>query len=127
MDRAVELAPDDIEVRVLRGVIFRPISQQMPPPFSERMLDKARGDFQRIFDLQQNELDSLGTHPLGELLQNIGDAYSRQGKPEEAEKYYRLIETKLRHTEYARRATLWLQTRQPLPIAETMCVGCHVH
>jgi tetratricopeptide (TPR) repeat protein len=127
MDRAVGLAPDDIEVRVVRGVIFRPISQQMPPPFSERMLEKARSDFQRIFDLQQNELDGLGTHPLGELLQNLGDAYSRQGKPDEAEKYYRLIEARLEKTEYARRATVWLRTRQPLPLAETMCVGCHVH
>jgi tetratricopeptide (TPR) repeat protein len=91
------------------------------------MLEKARSDFQRIFDLQQNELDGLGTHPLGELLQNLGDAYSRQGKPDEAEKYYRLIEARLEKTEYARRATVWLRTRQPLPLAETMCVGCHVH
>jgi hypothetical protein len=38
-----------------------------------------------------------------------------------------LAQERLDTTEYARRAALWLQTRQPLPIAQTMCVGCHVH
>jgi tetratricopeptide (TPR) repeat protein len=125
VDRAVALAPDDIEVRVLRGIAFRPISQQMPPPFSERMLEKARTDFQRIFELQQHQLDELGTHPLGELLQALGDVYTRQSKRDEAAKYYRLIQTKLAGTEYARRAAIWFETGQPLTPEQTGCVGCH--
>jgi tetratricopeptide (TPR) repeat protein len=125
VDRAVELAPDDIEVRVMRGIAFRPISLQMPSPNSERMLEKARTDFQRIFDLQRDVLDGLGTHPLGELLQALGDIYARQSKIEEADRYYGLIEAKLPGTEYAARAALWRQTRQPLPPGQTSCIGCH--
>jgi len=126
LDRAVGLAPDDIEVRVLRGVAFRPISLQIPAPFSERMLEEARTDFQRIFDLEREQLNEIGTHPLGELLQALGDIYARQGKVEEAERYYRLIATKLAGTEYAVRAARWLETRQPLSPEQTGCVGCHV-
>ena len=39
MDRAVSLAPDDIEVRVLRAVMYMPASRRMPPQFSEGMLE----------------------------------------------------------------------------------------
>ena len=126
MDRAVELAPDDGEVRAIRGVLLAPLSRQFPPPFSERMLEKARSDYQRLFDMQQDALHTLGSHPLGELLQGLGDLYSRQGKADEAERYYRMILTMLKDTEYSRRAAAWMQTRQPLPAPQTGCVGCHV-
>jgi tetratricopeptide (TPR) repeat protein len=70
-------------------------------------------------------LDSIGRHPLGELLQGLGDVYSRQGKPDEAQKYYVMIQAKLPDTEYAKRAAQWMDTRQPLPVAQTACIGCH--
>jgi tetratricopeptide (TPR) repeat protein len=126
MDRAVELAPDDGEVRAIRGVLLAPLSRQFPPPFSERMLEKARSDYQRLFDMQRGALDTIGSHPLGELLQGLGDIYSRQGRPDEAERYYRMILTMLNDTVYSRRAAEWMQTRQPLPPAQTGCVGCHM-
>ena len=101
-------------------------TRQMPPPFSQRMLEKARADYQRVFDLQQDRLDRIGAHPLGELLQGLGDIYSRQEKTDEAEKYYGMIQQMLKETEYARRAALWMQTKQPLQAEQTACVGCHV-
>jgi tetratricopeptide (TPR) repeat protein len=125
MDRAVSLAPNDLEIRVMRAVMYAPASRSMPPPYSERLLEKTRADFQHTFDLQQNKLAELGTHPLGELLQGLGDTYSRQGKTADAEKYYRLIQTRLKATEYARRADEWMKTKQPLPESQTQCVGCH--
>lgn len=125
-DRAVTLAADDVEIRSVRGVLMLPLSRQLPPPFPERMLARAREDFQRIFDLQAGQLDRIGVHPLGELLQALGDVYARQSRPDEAEKYYRLTESMLAGTEYARRARLWLDTRQPLPADLTACIGCHV-
>ena len=126
MDRAVSLAPNDLEVRIMRAVLYAPASREMPPPFAEPLLEKARADFQHTFDIQQAELAQLGTHPLGELLQGLGDAYSRQGKTGDAEKYYRMIQSMLKNTEYARRADEWMKTRQPLPAEKTACVGCHV-
>jgi tetratricopeptide (TPR) repeat protein len=125
MDRAVSLAPNDLEIRVVRAVLYAPASRHMPPPYSERLLEKTRADFQHTFDLQQEKLGELGTHPLGELLQGLGDTYSRQGKPADAEKYYRMIQTRLKSTEYARRADEWMRTKQPLPESQTQCIGCH--
>jgi tetratricopeptide (TPR) repeat protein len=126
MDRAVSLTPDDLEVRIMRAVVYGPASRSLPPPLAESMIEKARTDLQHTFDLQERHLAELGTHPLGELLQALGDVYSRQGKVDDAEKYYRMIQTMLKDTEYARRAGEWMKTRQPLPEAQTNCVGCHI-
>jgi hypothetical protein len=62
---------------------------------------------------------------LGELLQGLGDVYSRQGKTADAEKYYAMILERLDGTEYAKRAAQWMRTKQPLPAAQAACVGCH--
>jgi len=126
MDRAVSLEPDNILVRTARGSILQLLTPGMPKfPNLPGLIDNARLDYQRLFDLQKDRLDRLGTHPLGELLQGLGDLYSRQGKSEEAGKYYGMIQSMLRNTEYAKRAAQWMETKQPLPTAQTMCVGCH--
>jgi len=126
MDRAVSIAPDDLEVRIMRAVIYSPASRQMPEPMAGATIEKARTDLQRTFDLQRSGLDRLGTHPLGELLQSLADLNSRQGKTADAERYYAMILTMLKNTEYARRAAEWMKTKSPLPAAQANCVGCHV-
>jgi hypothetical protein len=110
----------------MRSVLYAPASREMPRPFAEGMLEKARTDLQHTFDLQRANLTEVGTHPLGELLQALADTYSRQGKKEDAEKYYQMMQTMLKGTEYARRADEWMKTKSPLPAAQTACVGCHV-
>lgn len=128
MDRGVSLAPDNIGVRLARGVVLRLQTPTMPNLVNlPALVENARADYQRVFDLQKDRLDRLGTHPLGELLQGLGDLNSRQGKTEEAEKYYGMIQTMLKDTEYARRAAQWMEKKRPLPPAQTMCVGCHAN
>ena len=66
MDRAVELAPDNIGVRIPRGASLMTATQQMPDSPERRLLiERALSDYQRAFDLQHNQLDRMGTHPLG--------------------------------------------------------------
>jgi len=125
MDRAVELEPDNLGVRIPRGAALRDATQQLPPFLSEPLLEKARSDFQYTFDLQKDNLPK-GEHPLGELLQALGDIYSRQNKPDEAAKYYGLLNDRLRATDYSKRAAEWLKTRQTLPAERSGCIGCHV-
>jgi hypothetical protein len=126
VNAAVTLAPDDLFVRVLRGVLLQRASGNVPPPLRAQMLEDARSDFQRVFDMQQSGLDGLGTHRLGELLSALGDVYSRLDRTGEAERYYSAIVEKLPGTEYARRAADWMATRTPLPAERTTCIGCHV-
>ena len=126
MDRAVELESRNIGVRIPRGATLMSMAGNLPDsPFRQGVLERARSDYQLAFDLQQDRLDKLGVHPLGELLQGLGNLHSLLGKTEEAERYYKMIEARLQDTIYAKRAALWMETRKPLPAAQTACVGCH--
>ena len=128
METATTLAPDKPAIRIPRGAALKEMSREMPPQMGAPLLEAARTDYQRVFDLQQSRLDTLPKpHPLGELLQGLGDIYSRQGKAGEAAKYYGMISEKLPDTEYAKRAEEWMKTRQPLPGERAGCVGCHAY
>jgi len=127
MDRAVGLEPNNIAVRIPRGGTLRMATPGMQNfPILKTLIENARTDYQMAFDLQKDHLDQLGTHPLGELLQGLGDLNSRQGKVDEAEKYYRMIQDRMPATVYAERAAEWMKSKQPLPPEKTACVGCHV-
>ena len=126
MDRAAALDPDNLGVRIPRGSVLITLVRQMrESPLRRAQLEKARTDFQYAFDVQKDHLGDLGTHPLGELLQNLGDIYSRLDQPEEAQKYCEMIQAKLPDSEYAKRAAQWMESRQTLPPAQAECVGCH--
>ena len=126
MDSAVGMAPDDIRVRMARGIVLRMLTPGMPQLANvPGLVENARADYQRVFDLQQDRLNTLGTHPLGELLQGLAELNSRQGKVPDAEKYYGMMQSMLKGTDYATRAAEWMKTKQPLPQAQTGCVSCH--
>jgi tetratricopeptide (TPR) repeat protein len=129
MDEAVRVGdPGDLGVRIPRGAVTMAMARTLPDsPTRMEMLERGRADFQSAFDLQSKagELDRIGTHPLGELLQGLGDVYSRLGKPDEARKYYQMLQAKLSDTEYAKRAAQWMTTSEPLPPAQAGCIGCH--
>jgi len=129
MDKAVALAPDHIGVRIPRGAALLAAARFMPEnEFRKMLLDRTLDDHQHVYDMQLKEqtLDKIGSHPLGELLQALGDIYSRSGNAAKAEEYYGQIQTMLPKTVYANRAAKWMETKQPLPVAEAQCVGCHV-
>jgi tetratricopeptide (TPR) repeat protein len=126
MARAVELEPTNIGVRIPRGATLREATRNLPAAMAAPLLEAARTDLQTAFDLQKQTIERTSKpHPLGELLQALGDIYSRQGKPEEAAGFYRLMLAHLPGTGYAVRADEWMQTRQPLPAARSRCIGCH--
>ncbi len=125
MDRAAALAPDNQRVRTLRGIFLHLASQGTPPAVATGLMEKARTDFQYLYERQATELDQLGEHRLGELLQIKGDLESRLGRTGEASATYAMIKAKLPRTPYAQRADEWMKTRTPLPSNQTTCIGCH--
>jgi len=126
MDSAVGIAPDDIRVRMARGVVLRMLTPTMPRLANvPGLIENARLDYQRMFELQQGQLEKLSQHALGELLQGLAELNSRQGKTSDAEKYYGMIQSMLKGTDYAARAGEWMKTKQPLPQAQTNCISCH--
>jgi tetratricopeptide (TPR) repeat protein len=129
MDKAVELEPDNIGVRIPRGAAALAAARVMSPetPIRAGLFQRALDDHLHIYNLhaRRGELGKLGAHPLGELLQALGDVNSRLGNAAQAEKFYSELLGRLPGTPYAKRAATWLETRQPLPPREAQCIGCH--
>ncbi|MBL8212952.1 MAG: hypothetical protein JNK87_19710 [Bryobacterales bacterium] len=126
MDKAVQLAPDSIGVRIprgaglLAGTAFQPMDDRV-----RSEVKRAVDDYQHTFDMQKDRLDKLSEHSLGQLLLGLGDAYSRLGDKENAKVYFAMLEAKLPGTEYDKRAKAW-KANGKLTTAEQRCFGCHV-
>lgn len=126
MDKGVALEPKSIGVRIPRGAALLAATSMQPMDNRVRgEVKRAAEDFQVTFDMQKGSLDTLGQHPLGQLLLGLGDAYSRLGETEKARTYFEMLEQKLPGTEWAKRAAAWKQNGR-LTVAEQQCIGCHV-
>jgi hypothetical protein len=125
MDQAVELAPDDLGVRIPRGAVMLTASRYMPNPEMARpLIEKGLTDFEKTYDLQAAHLADLGTHPRGELMIGLADAYSRSGHQEKAQVWFERIQKEMKGTPYEQSASIWLETKTLAP-AQAGCLGCH--
>lgn len=125
MDKAVQLAPKSVGVRVPRGSVLMQASMGMPPQMAKPVLEKALDDFTTTYEIQKNEFAQLGEHPRGELLFGIANSYQRLGEDAKAEEWFKMITSAMPNTNYAKRADIWLTTKTLTP-AQQRCVGCHV-
>jgi len=127
MDEAVKLDPDNVGVRIPRGASVMGAARGMSEsPFSRSLLERGKADFERTLEIQKAYFDQIGTHPRGELLFGLADTYSRLGETDKAQQFFERLTKDLPGTAYEKRARTWLETRSPLPVAQTGCVGCHV-
>jgi len=126
MQAAVDLAPDDVAVRVPRGAVLLTASHYLPSPqMAKPLIESGVSDYQRSFEIQKPYFATLGTHPRGELLFGLAEGYGRLGEEAKAREYFDMILKDLPETAYAKRASAWAETKS-LPLNQTGCVGCHV-
>lgn len=125
MDRAVSLAPDSVGVRVPRGAVLLTVSRFVPPNMSKPLLERGLADYEHVYAMQEKKLDQLGTHPLGQLLFGLAEAYERDGRTEKAQALFERISKEMPGTPYAKRSDTWLTTKT-LSSEERNCIGCHV-
>lgn len=125
MQTAVDLAPDNVGVRIPRGAVLLASSHYMPAEMARPLIETGLSDYARTYELQKPYFATIGTHPRGELLFGLAEGYSRIGDQEKASAFFDLIGKDLPNTVYAKRASLWSETKS-LPLNQTGCVGCHV-
>ena len=125
MDDAVALAPDQLGVVIPRGAVLLTASKYVPSPEMARpLIEKGVGDFEKTYQLQSANFDSIGTHPRGELMIGLADGYNRLGNQEKAQEWFERIQKTMPGTPYERSATTWLETKSLTP-AQSGCLGCH--
>jgi len=125
MDAAVALAPDNLGVRIPRGAVLLTASHYVPSPdMAKPLIEKGLTDFEKAYEMQSAQLESMGTHPRGELLIGLADSYSRLGNQEKAQEFFERIQKDLKGTPYEKSAKIWLETKTLAP-AQAGCLGCH--
>jgi hypothetical protein len=124
MDRAVELAPDQIGVRIPRGAPLLTVSRMVPEDRRKELLDRAKADYLHAYQLQQGTFDALPLHSKGELLLGIADAMDRTEGFDKAKPWLERA-AGLGDKVYAVSAQKWLDTGTLEPMTRT-CKGCHV-
>jgi tetratricopeptide (TPR) repeat protein len=130
MDGAVALEPDNVAVLIPRAATLLPISKYVPNPDESRQLLKTGvADYEKVLELQKAYFGKLSVHAQGELLFGIADGWFRLGEIDRSQKYLRRIAQELPGSNYAVRASDWLQTTDTAALqkksAAMSCVGCH--
>jgi hypothetical protein len=124
MDRAVELAPSSVGVRIPRGAVLLQATFGWPENIAKPLIEKGLSDYMKTYEIQKDRIDSLGTHPKGELLFGIADAHRRLGSEEKATEWFTMVTKMMPGTNYAKRADIYLTTKTLTP-GQARCVGCH--
>ena len=125
MNKAVALEPKNIGVRVPRAAVLSAGARNMPPHMAKPLWESVIDDYYTVYQMQEKNMDQLGTHPKGELLFGLADTFSRLGATEKADFFFGELQKQMPNTPYAKRAAIWFETKQPLPAAQVNCIGCH--
>jgi hypothetical protein len=128
MQQAVDLAPNNVRVRVARGAALLNSSRYMPPQAGRPLAETGVSDYETTLEIQKATFDSLSTHSKGELLLGLADGWLRIGNAEKARGYFEMMskDATLQGSEYERKGAAWLAGA---PESKTptffQCVGCH--
>lgn len=123
MDRAVEVAPHRLDVRIPRGATLLFISREVPPEQAPGLLRRSVEDYGAAYEVQKDDLELLSTHSRGELLLGLADGYQRLGQTGQADALFRQVVALMPETEYAQEAQAHLDAETVRPVR--LCFGCH--
>ena len=124
MDRATALAPDSLNVILVRAVVLNASAPRVSDRAQSAAMQQAAVEgFEKALAMQTPYLDQLSEHARGELLGGLAEGWSRLGETGKARGYLKRIANELPETRYAARATAWLEDG---PQAGPMtCLTCH--
>lgn len=124
MDEAVALRPDTPATRIPRGAAMLTASRFVPEERKAALLERGLSDYAHMYAVQKDALATMATHPKGELLMGLADAYDRTGDQEKSKAMLTKVVEEMAGTVYSQRAQKWLDTGS-LPVMQRNCIGCH--
>ena len=124
MDRAVELAPDNVGVRIPRAAVLTSASSAAPPAMAKPLLEKLRGDMEYSLKAHGKDWADLGDHNKGEVRMALAYAYRRLDQPEKSVEQLKLVTAELPGSRWAKRADEWLAAKPDAKLVHN-CIGCH--
>ena len=123
MDRAVELAPTRVGVRIPRGAVLLAMAPYVPDPQRTRLLERGVSDYEATLAEQRSYFATLTLHSREQLLYGLTDGYAHLGKTAKAQAYFKQMETEAHGSELLTRAAA--RARGEKVVGETPCEQCH--
>ncbi len=124
-ERAGKLAPDSLGVLIPRAAVLMSAAiSAKGSPMAKQWVKTAVEDYERVREMQKDTFAGLSDHSRGELLQGLANGYRMLGDEAKANVYFERMKTEMAGTPYAKRATIWLETKSLTP-AQSGCIGCH--
>lgn len=127
MNRAVELAPDNIGVLIPRGATLFEATRTMPGDQARPLIESAIANYEHVLALQAPYFAKLGDHEKGELLFGLAEGYDRLGEHQKARVYFQRLVAEAPQSGQADKARTWMATGTVAKsTGQTSCTGCHV-
>ncbi len=124
MEEAVKLEPENVGVRIPRAAVLAQASRGAPAAMAKPLQETLLKDYQTIYAKQKDHLGEFGTHPKGELLMGLADAYRMLGEAEKSAVHLKQVQKELPDSKYAKRAEEWLKAKPDAKLVHN-CIGCH--
>jgi hypothetical protein len=127
VNRARELAPDDMGVQIGRSALLLGMaSSGFDPEDTEgrRLLESAVRDYEAVYEVRKSQLARLSSHSRGELLFGLAVGWSRLGNAAETRRYLESIIRECAGSDYEKEARSDL-LKKPFAVDHS-CIGCHV-
>ena len=123
MDAAVEIAPDNVGVRIPRGAVLLAMAPFVPEPEKTKLLERGVGDYEATYALQQTHFATLTLHSREQLLYGLTDGYAHLGKADKATAYYEKMKVEAAGSELLARAAS--RARGEKVDGPAPCEQCH--
>jgi tetratricopeptide (TPR) repeat protein len=125
MDKAVQIAPNSIGVRVPRASVLIPTSRFVPESMRKDLAKRAVADMEFVYGKRKDNLAKMSVHRRGEVLMGLAESYIRAGEPEKATPILKQVIETSPDSEYAKEAQRWLMPGEDERFYHN-CIGCHV-
>jgi len=123
MDRAVELAPSNVGVRIPRGAVVLATAPYVPEPEKSRLLQRGVADYEVTLAAQAAYFSTLTLHAREQLLYGLADGYASLGDPTRARAYAERMTTDAAGSVLIARAGA--RAAGQAVTGDTPCLQCH--
>lgn len=106
MDKAVELAPNDVGVRIPRGAVLLAMAPFVPEPERAKLLERGVSDYETTLTVQKAYFAKLDLHSREQLLYGLVDGYANLHDTAKARAFYDRMSTDAAGSELLARAKL---------------------
>src|SRR5215831_1093081 len=107
--RAIELRPYDIDIRVPHGALMLGLGATLPDSDAARArTSEGVRDYEAIVAAQRVQWPTLSVHGRGQLLYGLAEGWERLGDRDKARTYYQRIVAEVPGSPLAPRARAWL-------------------